>query len=190
MTEEERQHRLVLYDADLFMRHANPYAFDERVRRSVEEALAAYRVELFLACANMLGAASEAAWFQLASALSKAGRGTPRLEQELDSLTPSAAVLQQESVSSLEEAFTATAFAAAFAFRRSELSALADRAAYWRAQRNYGIHPAEGLGPDAFTQSSVAIQLMGATAYFELIARLLIGVDHGDSEPSSSPHSH
>lgn len=52
----ERDARLELYDADLFMLKADLSVFDERVRRCVVEALACYRDDLFLAAANMLGA--------------------------------------------------------------------------------------------------------------------------------------
>jgi hypothetical protein len=77
------------------LRRAEVADFGERTRRCVAEALAAYRNDLFLAAANMMGAASEAAWHEIAEAMRDAGIASQALEEELDKVAPSVAVMQR-----------------------------------------------------------------------------------------------
>jgi hypothetical protein len=50
-------------DVDLFTADLDRLQLDARTRRCITEAIAAYRRGLFLACTNLLGAASEGAWY-------------------------------------------------------------------------------------------------------------------------------
>jgi hypothetical protein len=175
LTAAEREHRLELYDADLFMRRARLDRFDYRVQRCVAEALASYRADLFLAAANMLGAGSEAAWFQIAKTLDERGIANNALQKELASVAPGAADIQARAVESLRSTFEPRDFLATFGFRRVDLDPLSETARYWRDQRNFGMHPAGELGSAAFTQAAVAVQMMGATAYFKKLSSILEG---------------
>ena len=155
--------RLPLYDADLYLVRAELDVFGERARRCAREALACYRADLFLAAANMLGAASEAAWVELAE---------HTREEELQSPYMSIAKLQSKMIDDLRNAEN---FRERFGFPRGELDGLAETARFWREARNYGMHPRE---PEdrRFTDASLATQLMGATDYFAKLAQLLRGV--------------
>jgi hypothetical protein len=175
MAAAERDHRLALYDADLFLRRANLAAFDDRVKRCVEEALACYSNDLFLAAANMLGAASEAAWYQVGEALTSRRDPSRRLTDELAKPYPSIAAIQSYIAEDLRGR----------GVRKGIIDSLIQTATYWRDVRNYGMHAGEFESGD-FTESSVAVQLMGATGYFAQLASVLSDA----REPNSrSAHS-
>ena len=170
----ELEHRLELYDADLYLTRANLAVFDDRVRRCVEEALACFRNDLFLAAANMLGAASEAAWHQVARAMIDGDLAGAALREETSKAIPSIARIQQHVVKDLQS-LDRDAFRARFKFEGSSLDAVAVIARFWRDLRNYGMHPAGTLAPDAFTEAGLGVELMGATSYFEKLALVLQG---------------
>lgn len=171
----ERGARLELYDADLFMRKAELDVFDERVRRCIEEGLACYRDDLFLAAANMLGAASEAAWHQLAEKMVAAGVGGPKLSGEVQQVSPGIARIQQFALSDLRE-MKAADFEAKFGFLRSALDSVEEVARFWRDLRNYGMHPAGALAPETFSQASLAVEIMGASGYLGRLASVVRGL--------------
>lgn len=56
-------------DPDVFADDLQALGLDARARRCIDEALASYRHGLYLACMNLLGAASEAAWYAAGSQL-------------------------------------------------------------------------------------------------------------------------
>lgn len=170
----QRSARLELYDADLFMRKAELAVFDERVRRCVEEGLACYRADLFLAAANMLGAASEAAWHQLAERILTAGLGSAKLSDELGKDNPSIARMQQYALHDLRE--MGSGFESRFGFARSALLSVEGVARFWRDLRNYGMHPSGGLAPETFSQASLSVQIMGASSYLGRLASLMRGL--------------
>jgi hypothetical protein len=179
LSESQLRDRLELYDADLYAQRAELDRFNDRVQRCVREALSAYRADLFLAAANMLGAASEAAWYELAEAIEQASFATAPLRKELESLSPRAATVEEAVGESLRSRYTTNAeFEAAFGFRRADLEALSQTAAYWRAQRNWGMHPV-GADIDVFTDAALGIQLQGASSYLNRVAALLDGVRPG-----------
>jgi hypothetical protein len=171
----EREHRLELYDADLYMARARIDRFDDRARRCIEEALACYRSDLFLAAANMLGAASEAVWHALAEQIVAQGLGGKKLIDELAKPFPSIAAVQTNATDDLK-GLSAPDFLARFSMPRSTLDSLAEVARYWRDVRNFGMHPAGALGPEAYSQSSVGVQMMGATEYFDRLAQIMDGL--------------
>jgi len=175
LTETEKKRRLELYDADLYMVKANLQKFEERAQRCVSEALACYRSDLFLASADMLGAASEAAWHELAEAMVADGLGKAQLQAELARPSPSIAQIQKLAIEDLRR-LSPSDFLARFGLQRSIVDSLGDIARYWRDVRNYGMHPAGAVAPETFSESSVGVQLMGATAYFEKLSSILAGL--------------
>jgi hypothetical protein len=168
----QRSQRLELYDADLFVRKTDLDVFDERVRRCVEEALACYRNDLFLAAANMLGAASEAAWHQIADNMAAAGGAESKLAKELGKTFPSIAEVQRLGLSELRQIDD---FRQRFGFPRGALDSVEEIARFWRDLRNYGMHPAGAIAPETFSQASLAVQIMGATGYLGKLAGILRG---------------
>jgi hypothetical protein len=168
----EREARLELYDADLFLLKAELDVFDERVRRCVSEGLACYRDDLFLAAANMLGAASEAAWHQLAEGMVGSGVGGEKLSRELQQPNPSIARVQQHALADLRQ-LKAAEFQERFGFARSALDSVEEVARFWRDLRNYGMHPAGALAPETFSQASLAVEIMGASGYLGRLAALV-----------------
>lgn len=171
----QRDARLELYDADLFMRKADLGVFDDRVRRCIEESLACYRDDLFLAAANMLGAASEAAWHQLAEKMIATSVGGPKLDGELQQPNPSIARVQQLALADLRQ-IKATDFEQRFGFVRAALDSVEEVARFWRDLRNYGMHPAGALAPETFSQASLAVEIMGASGYLAKLASVLRGL--------------
>ena len=185
LSDAEREQRLELYDADLYLAKADLSAFDQRARRCVSEALACYRRDLFLAAANMLGAASEAVWYELAEALRNGGHASEPLAEELEKNVPSIARIQRHVIEDLRQLAD---FTERFDMPRSVLDSLAEVARFWRDLRNFGMHPAGALAPETFSQASIGVQLMGASGYFKKLAALLRGLrstDHSAAGESS-----
>jgi hypothetical protein len=171
----QRSARLELYDADLFLRKAELAVFGGRVRRCVEEAIACYRADLFLAAANMLGAASEAAWHEIAERMRAAELGGTKLSTELERDNPVIARLQQYVLQGLRE-IEAASFKQRFGFARSALLSVEQVARFWRDLRNYGMHPGDALAPETFSQASTGVQIMGASGYLGKLAAILRGL--------------
>lgn len=169
----EQEHRLELYDSDLYANAADLSAFDDRARRCVEEALVCYRADLFLAAGNMLGAASEAVWYEIANAMLDKGLVGSGLKSELGKDAPGIAAVQRQVVVDLQ---ALSNFRSKFGMPVGVLKSLAQGAEYWRDVRNYGMHPRGTFGPDSFTQAAIAVQLQGATEYFKKLATILRGL--------------
>ncbi len=172
MEAAEHAQRLELYDSDLYANRAELAAFGDRARRCVEEALVCYRADLFLAAGNMLGAASEAAWYEAAEKMRAQGVAGASLQAELAKSFPNISTVQQSVLDDLGQ-LSAGDFRSKFGMPRGVLSSLGAEARYWREVRNYGMHPAGALGPESFTQASIGLQLQGATSYFEKLAAIL-----------------
>jgi hypothetical protein len=126
---------------------------DDRARRCLGEALAAYRHGLFLACANLLGAASEAAWYSSGERLRALDT---QLQKALDDDNTVRVIERVKEV---------------FRQRRS-LRILADdvvsTAALLRELRNYGAHPRADETTHLeryFSEASAATLLMETHSY-------------------------
>lgn len=120
--------------------------------RCLEEAHHAYRAHLWLASANLVGAASEAAWFTVARAAGVGG-----LEAE-----PSLATVLAKT----DRAITSS---------RGPLPALLATAHYLRDVRNYGLHPRDGHDADRevpFTEAGCVTLLLSSRRYFVQLADL------------------
>jgi hypothetical protein len=104
------------------MAEADLQVFGDRARRCVVEALACYRNDLFLAAANMLGAASEAAWHELADALVATPIASGSPAKELAKASPSITKLQDQTAD----------FDAKFGLPRAVMDTLVKDARHWR----------------------------------------------------------
>jgi len=65
-----------VFDADLYLLRLSPLALLPSVAQALREALMCFRHDLYLPCAAMVGAASEAAWVETGLALAGRFRGT------------------------------------------------------------------------------------------------------------------
>jgi hypothetical protein len=113
-------------DPDLFAEDLDELNLDVRARRCIDEALAAYRRGLYLACTSLLGAASEAAWYA-------AGSRLRHLDDQLD-----------KAIDNERTAKVITRVTEVLRQLRPLGSAaddLASTAALLRDLRNYGAHP-------------------------------------------------
>jgi hypothetical protein len=176
LEEAERQHRLELYNADLFLKRSNLDDFGERVQRCVTEALACYRDALFLAAANMMGAASEAAWHEIAEAMRDAGVAGNSLTTELGKANPVIAAVQSDVRNDLRRLGRAEEFPTRFGITWGAVDTAAEVGRYWRELRNLGMHPGTELDAAPFTESGIATMFMGARSYFQNLAAILTGV--------------
>jgi hypothetical protein len=104
--------------------------------RCVDEALCAHRRGLHLAALNMLGAASEAAWYSLGEQLRD---WSAQLAKALDEDTRTAAVIRlvHEVLVQLKPGRVS----------RETLEELRSCATYLRDLRNYGLHPRRAVRP-------------------------------------------
>lgn len=111
---------------DLFVEDLAELGLDARGLRCIDEALAAYRRGLYLACTSLLGAASEAAWYA-------AGSQLRHLDDQL-----------AKAIDNENTAKVITRTCEVFRQHRS-LSSVADdlasTSALLRTLRNYGVHP-------------------------------------------------
>ena len=140
-------------EPDLFMADLDGVFLDDRAKRCIDEALAAFRHGLFLACANLLGAASEAAWYASGERLRQLD---PQLGKALDDDRTAKVIDRVKEV--LRQ-------------RRSLSSAVDDvgsTAALLRELRNYGAHPRSDETAHLeryFSEASSAILLMETHSY-------------------------
>lgn len=113
-------------DADLFAEDLAELGLDARGLRCIDEALAAYRRGLYLACTSLLGAASEAAWYVAGSQLRHLD---DQLAKAIDSENTAKVIARVSEVLR----------------QRRSLSSVADDLALTstllRTLRNSGVHP-------------------------------------------------
>ena len=113
-------------EPDLFVEDLAELGLDARGLRCIDEALAAYRRGLYLACTSLLGAASEAAWYA-------AGSQLRHLDDQL-----------AKAIDNENTAKVITRACEVFRQHRSLGSVaddLASTSALLRTLRNYGVHP-------------------------------------------------
>jgi len=152
--------------ADAGLLSADVYAAEighllgKRGVRCIDEALRAHRRGLHLAAVNMLGAASEAAWYALGERL----RGdTGQLAKALeDERTAVIRLVHDQLVQSKPGGAT-----------RETLEELRSHATYLRDLRNYGSHPRGRISGDLehhFTEHATALTFMASHRYFMRLA--------------------
>lgn len=121
----------------------------------MQEALDSFRRGLYLSSANMLAAASEAAWYTIGEAISPPSK---QLTEALDA----------ESTAKVVR-LTADHLANKGGRVRTVVLELQTNEAYLRTLRNYGLHPRSGTGDDdheeAFTETGCALLLMQTRGY-------------------------
>ena len=141
------------FDPDLFTADLEQLQLDRRARRCIVEALAAFRQGLFLGCANLLGAASEGAWYAAGEQL---GDLDTQLSKALDADNTAKVITRVSEVLRQHGALRPTV---------DELHA---QAALLRQLRNYGVHPRSDETDHLeryFSDSGAALLLMETYTY-------------------------
>ncbi len=139
-----------------------------RARECLEEALAAYRRGLYLSAVNLLGAVSEAAWYEIAARL----QGTvPELAEPVDN-----------NRTGEVQRLVAKAFVDNRGRARSMTNELVSHASYLRDLRNYGVHPRADQDPGqghAFTETGCFVLIIESHRYLARLreAAELLGLD-------------
>jgi hypothetical protein len=129
-----------------------------RALECLSEALTAYRHGLYLSAVNLLGAVSEAAWYEIGA----------QLQDESPDL---ASALARNSTGELQR-MVANQYDERKGRARSMANELIAHASYLRDLRNYGVHPSEDQDPgqaDAFTEVGCTVLVMQTHRY---LARL------------------
>lgn len=142
-------------DPDIFIEDLDVLQLDVRTRRAVAEALESFRRGLHLAAANLLGAASEGAWFQAAERLAPFDRKVSKALED-DS---QAAQVQERVVEVLRRAKT---------IKATEVAALHSQAELLRQLRNYGAHPRSTETEHLeryFSESAIGLLLLETHSY-------------------------
>lgn len=140
-------------DFDLFTEDLDELGLDARARRCIEEALAAYRRGLYLACTSLLGAASEAAWYAVGSQLRHLD---DQLDKAIDGERTAKVMMRVGEVLRQHRPLGSVA------------DDLLSTAALLRELRNYGAHPrADGTAhlERYFTEAPATVLLLEAHSY-------------------------
>jgi len=127
----------------------------------LREGIGAFRRGLFIAAVDLLGAASEAAWFGLGARLSD----DSKLQRLVAAGDNAAEVIDR----------SAEGVARRNAWNKRGLSDLRSQAAHLRDLRNYGLHPTGAADDDlepAFTEAGCAILYMAAPRYFRQLEQI------------------
>jgi hypothetical protein len=163
-------HRLELIDSSLvdeLRELLGPRGFEV-----LNEGIRCYHRGLFIAAVDLLAAASEAAWFTLATLFPK----DEKLSQHAAAGTNAAEVISR----------TRDALGRDKIATRHTLTDLHAQAAHLRDLRNYGVHPVGSPDQDrepAFTEAGCAVLYMSAPRYFRQLDTLrhaLLGRMQGD----------
>lgn len=152
-----RQREVSLFDADLFLEGLEALDLTAQTRQIAEEALEAYRRGLYIACASLLGALSEGAWYSLGERL----RGVSgKLDDALDK--DATAVAQKQLADRIREAVRGTV--------ADELLA---QATLLRELRNFGVHPRVAPRADLteyFTEEGCGLLIMTIRRYLQKLS--------------------
>ncbi len=146
----------------LFLDHL-PAAMGPKVRRVLEEAVESYRAGQFVACAILLGVASEAAWHHVAVAV-RARTSDRKLTEMLDDELTSAAKVQQRVIEVVRPLKLIS---------EGELNTIDAVEQAYRDLRNYAVHrPDEAFDERRFHRDIVGTLLDGAPGYFTRLYEL------------------
>ncbi|MEE1652236.1 hypothetical protein V1260_15770 [Brachybacterium sp. J144] len=128
---------------------------------------------LFIAAVDLLGAASEAAWFGLGTRVSDDGQLADLIARGQNA----AAVIDR----------TAEAIRRGKAWESRSLNDLRAQAAHLRDLRNYGLHPTGEPDEDrepAFTEAGCAVLYMRAPRYFRQLDQIRTKLE-GSAHPAA-----
>lgn len=139
-----------------------------RALQCLDEALAAYRRGLYLSAVNLLGAVSEAAWYEIGSSLQE---DHPDLREPL-----------ANNRTGEVQRLVANVFIQKRGRARSMSNELVAHASYLRDLRNYGVHPVADQDPgqaDAFTETGCLLLVLQTHRYLARLreAAELVGLD-------------
>lgn len=151
-----------LLDADVYTAEIADL-LGERGVRCVVEAFRAHRRGLHLAAVNMLGAASEAAWYSLGERLRD--RSTQLANALDDDRTAAVIARVHDQLVQLKPG----------GVTRDALEELRSHAAYLRDLRNYGLHPRGRVSGDLehhFTEHAASLTFMASHRYFMRLAAI------------------
>ncbi len=162
-----------LLDADVYTAEVVDLLGTRGVR-CVREALRAHRRGLHLAAVNMLGAASEAAWYSLGERLRDRSK---QLAKVLDEDTRTAAVIRlvHDLLIQLKPGGVS----------REALDELRSHATHLRDLRNYGLHPRSRVSGDLehhFTDHAASLMFMASHRYFMRLAAVAENIPVPDSD--------
>jgi hypothetical protein len=166
LAEDKRTTASELLDADLYTSDITDLLGNRGVR-CVDEAFRAHRRGLHLAAVNMLGAASEAAWYSLGERLRSHSTALARALDEDRTVTVFRQV--QDVVIQLRVGRST----------RENMDELRSHAAYLRDLRNYGLHPRSSVFSDLehhFTEHAAALLFMNSHRYFKRLAAIAEGI--------------
>lgn len=150
------------FDSDLFTADLDDLRLDPRTVRCIREALDAYARGLYLAAANLVGAAVEGAWFAAAEVVASASR---KVADELAEERPQIGRVQKAMVGWMRSQRT-------YKHLADDLEAHANLI---RELRNYGAHPRSAVDhhlEDHFTEVAAAILIMGAHRHLRLLSEV------------------
>lgn len=153
------QHALPV-EPDLFLADVAGLGLDSRTERTLREAIECFRRGLYLACASLLGATSEGAWY----AFGERFRTTiAKLPEALDNNK------SEQVQARLAQGLRDTGFPL-----KNTADELATTAAMFRGLRNYGVHPRGTVQPHlepVFDEEACGMLLLNFHRYLTLMAR-------------------
>ncbi len=168
---EHRGYRLVhglrgrpphLFDADLFTAGLMALELDDRVRRTIEESLNAFRRGLYLAAASLLAAATEGAWYAAAVPFVDKDR---KLGEAME--RDRTADVQTRVANHLRDG--------ADGRDRARTDGLEVHARLMRDIRNYGLHPRSTVDDELerfFSEEAVALLVLNTHHHLVTLAEL------------------
>lgn len=149
-------------EPDLFLADVDELWISTRARRCVSEALEAYRKGLYLACATLLGTASEGAWHSAAARLASISENLRR-------------TLAKESVNSLDlRKKVVEVLSRKGSPGRALTPGLESTAELLRRMRNYAVHPTDVEDADLeryFTEAGCGQLLLEVHSYLTNLGR-------------------
>jgi hypothetical protein len=163
LPDAQRVAALPLLDASIYAQNLDDL-LGQRGRRCIEEGLRAHRRGLHLAAVNMLGAASEAAWYSVGE---RCREQDTRLAKALDEE-------KTAQVISLTADLLGRVRIDGHSIRDT-LDDLRSQAAHYRNLRNYGLHPRTDSSDEKemhFTESAAALLFLTAHRYFSRLAEV------------------
>lgn len=169
LTASVEKEQAFLFDPDLYFLRTDLTGAHRRVKRSIREAVTAFRKELYLASAVMLGSASEGAWLEFFAAFNKWAEANGAGTVDVNEYNLAETVIDSWNSLSARGRFKQLASDAGVS--RVQYKALVVEYDYLREVRNFSAHFEPG---DKFDlgYSSVSSLLMRSSEYFRNLYRM------------------